>query len=525
MSDIVVIPVKKRKTYDIKNNTLDIENQDNEKDNEKEEINIEKQEEEFNTINSHNQYSNHNILYEGISATDLFKKWQNDRQNLNDNLNGKTILTLFDNIFPRDINCKGYLGAGGRPFVMNESCVGCQLIKRLFKRGEESKNKSIFINDKEIYIQHISTSIDSFKNYTEESYSNEYAVKILPQLFHMNSCEQGYSNRVKNTKTFGTNSLISNYILISSILEQEYKSSKLPFKLPFLWIYECGDGLIVLQQKIGVTGNFDILTKHSDYLKSPTPVSTINKTKSLRTDVAKLLLMQLVINLLFLNTYDFTHGEPCIKYLIISKESCSMKYENIKLEVPFTLNIIPSYYSSLTLNIENSLTRIFYSGNFINSPLYLSQINKILFSVELGTTLTQQNCKVNNSSENNQYYCDEYISKRVLTYKIGSDKIFDITCRNMGIALFPSSFDTYAFFVSLMNEEAFYQAIIHDENLLSIWKNMWKSSEYSDMMIELTNLRKNHKIFDYFIIRSFLGKFYLRCDGLQFLWQMLKIDI
>jgi len=475
-------------------------------------------------------YFNHNILYSGITSTDLFDRWGKDRLTLSEKLNFENIKTIFDEIFPRDNQCKGHLGSGGRPYVLKESCIGCQLIKRLFKRGEESKNKSVFISNNEIYIKHIPSSIDTLKHYIEETYSNEYAIKILPQLIHMNSCEQGYSNRVKNTRTFGTNSLISNYILICSILEHEYKSSKLPFELPFLWVYECGDGLMLLEQKNGLTGNFDVLTKHSDYLKSPTPTSITNKTKSLRSDVTKLLLMQLAINLLFLNTYDFTHGEPCLKYLIITKNNCTMKYENIKLELPFTLNIIPSNYSSLTLNIEKKLLRIFYSGNFVNSPVYLSLINKILFSVEIGTPSIKQNCiqnldKDKKEDNNYDYYCDEYISKRVLTYKIGSDKIFDIVTRNMGIALFPSSFDTYAFFVSLMMEESFHQSVIHDENLLLIWKNMWKVSEYSSMMLELNNLRKNHITPDYFIIRSFLGKFYLRCDGLQFLWQMLKIDI
>jgi hypothetical protein len=480
-------------------------------------------------------YHDHDIVYSSISSGHLFSRWDEDRDKLNNIINSVSILNIFDELFPKDSLCKGKLSQS-RPYSLSQSCIGCQLLTRLFKRGEEGRNKNIYIlagdaMGREISINHISYSLDKLTSYTEEMYSKEYGIRALQSLQDMSTCEHGYSTRISDTRTFGTTSFISNYILISSILEYEMKLTSFPGIPIFRWIYECSDGLTIVEEKIGNRASLDILTKHSDYTKSPVPTSTASKIRSLRSDVARLLLLQLVMNLCFLNNYDFTHGEPCLNNIIITKEACVMKYENIKLECPFTVHIIPSGYSSLTLNVDNNLIRIFYKGNFEPIPPHLSEIAKITFSVNLGTPLLAQVCTPNleNKDDNTNSFCDEYKNMRVLSYKIGTSKTFDIYTRNMGIALFPSSFDTYAFFVALMAEEAFYQAVIYDDILLPIWRAMWLEKEYISVMEELNRLRKfhseNHTTPQYSMIRTMLSKFHLRCDGLKFLWNMLKSKI
>ncbi len=476
-------------------------------------------------------YYDHNITLGPISSQDFFKRWSDDRKKLSDNVEINTVNNIFDSVFLRDRACKGCLGTGKRPYVLSESCTGCQLLSRLFKRGEEGKNKTITIQGGEMYgrelvIRHYPYSLDNLSFYEEETYSKEYGIRTLESLHHMSSCEQGYSTRIVNTTTYGTNSFISNYILISCILEQEMKLSEIPGIPIFRFAYECGDGVILIDEKIANYGNLDILTKHSEYTKSPVPTSTATRIRSLKSDVASLLLMQLVMNLSFLNNYDFTHGEPSLNSIVVTKELCEMKYEHIKLECPFTLHIIPSGFSSMTININDDLLRFFYKGNLEPSLSHLSEISKIHFKVDLGDTTVSQVCV---PSQTNKNLCDNYKSKRILTYNIGNTNTFDLYTRNMGIALFPSSFDTYAFFVSFMAEEAFYQAVINDEILIKIWKSIWREDEYENVMFELVSLRKYHLEHhvnpNYFMIKKFLSKFYLRCDGLQFLWGMLKTKI
>lgn len=471
-------------------------------------------------------YSDHNIIYGSISSSDLFDRWEEDRNKMSDIVNSHTILDIFTGIFPKDTQCKGCLDINKRPYHIHYSCIGCQLIGRLFKRGEETRNKFLCIlagdvMGRELYIKHISHSLDTLQPYKEENYSKEYGMLILHKLHHMNSCEQGYSTRIINTRTFGTTSYISNYILIASILEQEMNLAKLPGVPFFRWIYECSDGLVLIEEKIGTKGSLDILAKHADYTKSPVPTSTSSKIRSLRPDVAQLLLMQIVMNLCFLNNYDFTHGEPSLHSIIITKEACVMKYENIKLECPFSVHIIPSGNSSMTINVNDELIRIFHKSIFELTPIHLNEINKIEFKVNLGITVEPSICIPTDS-----FMCDAYKNRRVLYYKIGNSNVFDLYTSHMGIALFPSSFDTYAFFVALMVEESYYQTILHDDNLLKIWKSMWRSDEYDFVMSELSLLRKLHSEThtppQYGMIRNMLGKLYLRCDGLHFLWQMLK---
>ncbi len=475
-------------------------------------------------------YCDHNILYGPTSSGSLFERWNEDRKKVSDLATEENISDIFKTIFPKDTLCKSHLGTDGRHYMISQSCSGCQFISRLFKRGEEGRNKHLVVQagemaGKELFISHISYSIASLDPYIEQSFSREYGIRSLKSLHHMQICEHGYSTRINRTKTYGTTSPISNYIAISCILEQEMKNLDLPSLPMFRWMYECSDGIVMVEEKIGNKGNLDILSKHSDYTKSPTPTSTVSKIRPLRIDVCRLLLMQLAINLSFMNNYDFTHGAPCLNKIIITKEPSMIKYDSIKLESPFTLHIIPSEYSSITISTREELIRLFYKSKSDINLTQLSDVLKINFQVSLGSTYSPKVCLPFNENVTDNM-CEKYKSMRILSYKIGSTNSFDIYTREMGIALFPSSFDTYAFLVSLMVEESFYQALINDDDLNKIWTSIWLPDDFPSVMKELAILRKfsseKHTCPDYSMIREMLGKFYLRCDGLHFLWQSLK---
>ena len=93
----------------------------------------------------------------------------------------------------------------------------------------------------------------------------------------------------------------------------------------------------------------------------------------------------------------------------------------------------------------------------------------------------------------------------------------------LGMPIYQSSFDAYAFMIILMCERAFYSTVMNNENLYLFFKNMFTSD--SDFNIVKNRLIQYHDILhtittkDIFIILSDIN---LRCDMINFGWENLK---
>jgi hypothetical protein len=474
-----------------------------------------------NKTNDHiegKSYDDHSILHGSVSSDSLFRRWKKDRVKLNSKIKFDKISTIFDVVFPIDRKCKGCLGVSKRPHTLRSSCVGCNLLTRLFERGNESRDCEVSIKtgrnkDKVLSLNHIPYSVDFFSNYEEKFYAKFYGVKVFDTLSGIGSCEQSYASRIGKTRTFATSSLISNYIVISSVLQQEMSISEMPGIPTFKWAYECEDGVTVVEEKLGESGSLSVLESNDRYMRDD---------KELRSDVTRLILTQLCMNLLFLNNYDFTHGSPSLESIIISPEPCEIEYGSIQLAAPFTVHINPSGYSSMTVGVEDEILRLFYNRTSPNAN-DIQAISKIDMKASLENKLTFEPCIVGDGKSS---MCSKYISSRVLSYKIGRDKSFDFYTKQLGIALFPSSFDTYAFFLSLMVEESFNNSVRSDKGLNKIWESMWQPDELEKLKKSVEELKrfkiKTGKTPTYPMIRETLFSFHLRCDGLKFLWNSLK---
>lgn len=458
-------------------------------------------------------YNDRTILNGPSSSESLFSRWLFDRSKLSENINNN-ITDTFLNVFPHDMTCKGRLGKGGRPYIISNSCVGCTLLGRLFSRGKESSNTIITIQGggevgKKLNINHIPYENDKLLSYKVNNLSSEYN-KIVSNLPFINSCETGYINRINKTSTFSTKSPYTNYATISSIIEQEMITSNIPGIPIFRWLYECSDGLIVVDEEISKSNSMDILTCSEDYtIKSNVHCSIRNK---LRPDVSRLLITQLILILSFLNKYDFTHGDPSLENIKITNNPCSIVYDTVKVESPFTLHIIPSEKSSITLETELGPTRIFNCEKY-NTLKDHTDIG-LKFKAILGNNKIFEPC-VNSNGEN--IMCEIYQRSRILLYKITDGKNFEKYTNDLGIALFPSSFDCYAFFLSFMKNDEFYESVISDLELYDIWVNMWDPEEFPFVMQSISSLRSCE-----ISVKEFLYKFHLRCDCLKFLWGTLK---
>ena len=71
-----------------------------------------------------------------------------------------------------------------------------------------------------------------------------------------------------------------------------------------------------------------------------------------------------------------------------------------------------------------------------------------------------------------------------------------------------------------MTIEQFYQTVLFDNDLKKIWSNMWLEEEYHNVMEEIHHMKGINV--SYYTIKNILSKFYLRCDGLIYIWEALK---
>jgi hypothetical protein len=465
-------------------------------------------------------YTNFDILSQPVSADMLIERWSFDRSEISNHIDENYLPNLFSEVFPDDRECKGCLGEGGLPYILRNSCIACQLLTRLFSPGEEGHTRTVTIQTgsnqgKNYYVSFISSSLDSLSPYNYTTNAKDYGGKILSKLNDMLICEKGFSSRIKDTKTYSTKSRLSNYITASCIIEAEMKAADMPGIPIFRWIYGCKNGSVMVEEDISERGTLNNITKYKSFMNS-------NRTR-LKSDVARLVLSQVAMNLSFLSNYDFTHGKPSLESIVISNEPCSMKYDGIRLESPFTIHIVPSEYTNMTINVADNLIRTYCSANFVPEAADLRLISNFKFASHLrkseGVTVCSPVKRTADKKINPTLR--DFKSIRVMSYKLGEGDSYDIYTNNLGIALFPASFDIYAFFVSLMLVEQFYLAVIEDVELKKIWTHMWIEQEYNDVMIELHNLKKTNST-SYSSIRNMLSKFYLRCDGLMYVWESLK---
>ena len=120
----------------------------------------------------------------------------------------------------------------------------------------------------------------------------------------------------------------------------------------------------------------------------------------------------------------------------------------------------------------------------------------------------EKNNEINNGCAN------LYLNNRTMCYKIGKNTLsFTSYVRHLGIPLFYSSFDVYSFFISLMTNDTFYNTVLENNCLKSIWEQLWNPDQYEDMMEDF-ELFRGKGIYTYQNNVDFLSKYFLRCDAL-----------
>lgn len=387
-------------------------------------------------------------------------------------------------------------------FVGKKSCDCCKLLSRLFPQGTIIPNSPFEIkvgtNIGKKFILNIYEKT-SFNGYSEQTKPISIGNDILNKYENMNLCENKLASFMNNIVYLSTSSFLENYVTISSIIEKEFTNDNFPIELKLKWAYNCRNSINIVEE-IPSLGKKGFPTK--------------NLYISNKKDISYKILLQLIAVLHKLNNYAFTHGEPDIDYLSFWNKPVNFEYDGKTIKSSFSLSINPSGFSSISLK-DNK--RLYYTGNIITEAITYQNLPIITAR----PILTKNKSKLKSCSSNNNIDCiTDYLQNRVIVYKINKNT-FISHVRHLGIPLFYSSFDFYAFFVQLMCYNEFYNEITNDDDLNNIWESLWVPEEYNDFSDKFAEFKKA-KNFSFAAVLELLSNYSLRCDILDFAWEKIK---
>ncbi len=200
----------------------------------------------------------------------------------------------------------------------------------------------------------------------------------------------------------------------------------------------------------------------------------------------------------YLRDYDFSHGNPNTKNIKFTKEVVSYIYDGVHISSPVTLKLLDFSTSSCT--IEKNLR--LYSKNVVADE----QLKNKTFTPILDT-----------------------VNDEVMVYKLKDPKKYPKAIvlynymKHLGLPIYSSSFDAYAFMIVLMSDKSFYVTFQKYDKLKNFWKNMWVNKEdFKKINERLENIHDEKISISYEDVLTLLNGLSLRCDMIENGWNLIK---
>ncbi len=477
-----------------------------------------------------------------LTADQIIARWRQDRHAIARSLSSEGLTTdVWKNVSVGD-ECLCRMGVEEKAFTGAGACVGCNVLSRLFKQGEIATGTPFMIQigahtgmrmiaytyKRGVNIGH------GLAGYVNTDYPARVGHHLLEELSSLQACESSFAGHVQGTSFFACQgSPVHQYMVVSCFLENELRKGGLPTTPIFRWVFECnGDVNIVEEIPSLGRGTLAEITAVPEYLESPrSPTARVSPIIPLTADVARGLLLQLVSTLHFYSRYAFTHGFPGLHSLGFSKQPAAYMYDGMKVTAPITLHLIPSGSTAVSAaSSEGKILRVYYPGTALERGIDVNLLPKITVTPFFGTKKVEVGTCARTSGSLATFTTPclpAYTNMRVIGYKIGSNPIsFTAYVRHLGIPLFHSSFDLYAFWTALMCEEPFYLAVHNDASIVDIWRQLFAPDEYDALMLDIQKYRHRKAgsappASDE--ITALLSKYHLRCDALEHVWASLKV--
>lgn len=447
------------------------------------------------------------------SANDILDRIRYDSLLMFKNIkNG--VLNL-NSVYIKDDICKSDLGLGKRPYVNSFCCLGCKMLRSLCYNLKLPSNNLITIQVGKYEGRTLSVEKydENFENHKNDLELDLIFKKFIRHENELNLIDDGIANIHRRTTVLSTSSGITNYAIISIIINNKMQKYKLNNCILLDWVYSCDGKIKFIKTPSYSFKELSGLESLSKHIKTATAQSKITP---LNEKIVSAILKQLIVVLHFLSKYFFIHGRPCIDYLKFTNKPCNYKYGEVSVESPITLHLEPSYYTSITYEKDNNENVRFITNKH-------TDIQKMFSRYPVESIDLIVNYKPKTFLDNYEIpLLPDLKSHLVYCYKIG-DRINDLIDLHTkyGTPLLHGSFEFYCFLISLLCEDNFYTTFIENDNLRTIWYSLWKLSEYEEVNNDLIKLKTKTDIY-YEDIIQFVSKYYLRTDALKYFYECVS---
>ena len=416
-----------------------------------------------------------------LTTDQIFKIFKNNNRDILDSLTSNEL-----NIIEKDVNCRC---CSMKSTINNYSrkCKGCQIISRLIKTNYLVSSKI------EIFSGRQKNNFIRIKNYSSQKIGyqrNEAIDKIHSYLESITTSSQ-------KEEHFVTNNNFYNYLVNSIAKEKISKNEKILTGDLFLWGFICRDELTIMK-KINIFKNLEDLCKSPYYSNYSSPFNNINKERKLSTTSITSIIKQLIYFFKKMKNFHFIHGKPSINFISYSNEKTTIMDEihTIRLYFDLSPDSSMSYQGKRYSHCSDS--------KIINYGLPLEKIDVGIN----GSNSFLEHMKINN-------FYDKY---SILFYKIGKkSEIFNKIRNNYGIPLCNDSFDFVCFMISLIKDKHFFETFQTSKEIYNIWKLLWRSDEFDNIMTDIKNMKKNN----YVNIFNTIKKYHIRFDALEYFYDQL----
>ncbi len=243
----------------------------------------------------------------------------------------------------------------------------------------------------------------------------------------------------------------------------------------------------------------------------------------LKSDIARTIILQLLVILLELSKINFSHGTPSAHSLIFNKEPISYNYDGVHVSGPITIQINNLWNSSATFNKIHFFTKNIKSSVYIEKNLFVPEITvknvamAHCYDVDLSGSCTNTLCPDTNTINT----CS---SKDVALYRLTNSTIDIYTAlRHIGFPVYSSTFDFYCFMVSLMCDKSFFDAVNNDLKLYRLWSMMWLVDDLPQVESLVRGVHNKTLPNTQSVAVNIIRGKWLRCDITKFLWSLIKL--
>ena len=401
------------------------------------------------------------------------------------------------------------------------TCPQCKNMKRLIDFRKTKIGQPFYIECGDSAGEQLiitEASIDKLYILKESPPATVKRVLENPYITSLKKCSSGCNNNnVCDIKSYESMDYIgldsfSNNMLINWYLNNKLEELGIPNVITMHIAYVCTNKGYSLYEypnigRIRHLQEYPELLEHTD---RPSPTAKADDKVSISKDVTKGIIMQLFATLHALKVFDFSHGGPSSRSLLLKNSICSYMYDGVHVESPVTIKLCDLHHAGITVG-NNRL--------YNKSVIADEELLKIPFKPIIETTIiTPFSFDHNNENENITIYRLKNPQKNF------QEAMLFMYIKHLGFPIFQSSFDAYGFMVSLMADRAFYLTVMSDESMYLLWRGMWLPEEFENIQDKIQKLHDSPDPMTRVdkVLRVLAG-FGLRCDMIEHGWDMIKM--